>query len=286
MAQIGTVRLETQNSGTVDVPVFEPGDSASGIYEYVRVQTASGPGFIPVTDPADATYPYLRVQSANDGIVAVTDTPGSAIPDSGIARYKFEQDVLDSWNNNDATDNASAGYRAGQVGDYAKSFDGTDDNVDLNQVLSTNAQDFSVSHWFYVDTLPTSAGERKTIIDEDFTATSTNRIITGLTSSDEYHSLLGGGNIVGPSVSANTWYFGGIDYDHSTGDVEIHLYDTSGLIDRTSDTVTAEDHPIGFVAEHDGTNFYDGAVDDLRFYDKPLTNTEWDNLYNTGSISG
>jgi len=82
MAQIGTVRLETQNSGVVDVPVFEPGDSASGIYEFVRVETASGPGFIPVTDPVDATYPYLRVQSQNNGIVAVTDTPGSDIPDA------------------------------------------------------------------------------------------------------------------------------------------------------------------------------------------------------------
>jgi len=88
MAQIGTVRLETQNSGVVDVPVFEPGDSASGIYEFVRVETASGPGFIPVTDPVDATYPYLRVQSQNNGIVAVTDTPGSDIPDS---------EVLDDW---------------------------------------------------------------------------------------------------------------------------------------------------------------------------------------------
>lgn len=86
MAQIGTVRLETQNSGVVDVPVFEPGDSASGIYEFVRVETASGPGFIPVTDPVDATYPYLRVQSQNNGIVAVTDTPGSDIPDTVVSR--------------------------------------------------------------------------------------------------------------------------------------------------------------------------------------------------------
>jgi len=101
MAQIGTVRLETQNSGVVDVPVFEPGDSASGIYEFVRVETASGPGFIPVTDPVDATYPYLRVQSQNNGIVAVTDTPGSDIPDSVIDDFndgQFDADLTGwSW---------------------------------------------------------------------------------------------------------------------------------------------------------------------------------------------
>lgn len=71
MAQIGTIRLQTQNNGTVDVPVFDTGDSGSSVYEFVRVQTAGGTGFIPVVDPADASYPYLRVQSQNQGIVAV-----------------------------------------------------------------------------------------------------------------------------------------------------------------------------------------------------------------------
>ena len=93
MAQIGTIKLETQNSGVVDVPVFETGDSASGVYEFVRVETASGTGFIPVTDPTDATYPYLRVQSQNNGIVAVTDTAGSDIPDS--VEYRFEASEFD-----------------------------------------------------------------------------------------------------------------------------------------------------------------------------------------------
>lgn len=73
MAQIGTIRVETQNDGTVDVPVFDTGDSGSDVYEFVRVQTEGGTGFIPVVDPADASFPYLRVQSQNNGVVAVHD---------------------------------------------------------------------------------------------------------------------------------------------------------------------------------------------------------------------
>ena len=84
MAQIGTIKLQTQNSGVVDVPVFDTGDSGSGIYEFVRVETTSGTGFIPTTDPADATYPFLRVQSQNQGVVALTDTE-NAIPDSVVS---------------------------------------------------------------------------------------------------------------------------------------------------------------------------------------------------------
>lgn len=71
MAQIGTIRLQTQNNGTVSVPVFDTGDSGSSVYEFVRVQTAGGTGFIPLVDPADASFPYLRVQSQNQGVVAV-----------------------------------------------------------------------------------------------------------------------------------------------------------------------------------------------------------------------
>jgi hypothetical protein len=140
MAQIGTVRLETQNSGVVDVPVFEPGDSASGIYEYVRVETASGPGFIPVTAPADATYPYLRVQSANDGIVAVTDTAGSDIPDSGDlhAHYDWSDSSTTTSTVPDLTGNGydlTGTFSSLNVtinGVQAGEFDGNDDSVDVD----------------------------------------------------------------------------------------------------------------------------------------------------------
>jgi len=33
-------------------------------------------------------------------------------------------------------------------------------------------------------------------------------------------------------------------------------------------------------------NYWDGYIDDLRIYDKELSNTEVSNLYNTGIIDG
>lgn len=93
MAQIGTIRLETQNSGTVDVPVFDVGDSGSGVYEFLRVQTASGTGFIPVVDPAEASFPYLRIQSQNQGVVAVhNETALGPLPED------FEDNDISDYN--------------------------------------------------------------------------------------------------------------------------------------------------------------------------------------------
>lgn len=134
MAQIGTIKLQTQNSGVVDVPVFDTGDSGSSIYEFVRVETASGTGFIPVTDPADATYPFLRVQSQNQGVVAVTDT-ASVIPD----KLGFESGDFSGW--------------SGQLGDWdivtSPVFEGT------FAAQSTNGVDTAI---FYED-FPTEQGQ-------------------------------------------------------------------------------------------------------------------------------
>jgi len=148
MAQIGTVRLETQNSGVVDVPVFEPGDSASGIYEFVRVETASGPGFIPVTDPVDATYPYLRVQSQNNGIVAVTDTPGSDIPDSVVRHYDPTAETVgetSKWSDQIESVDLSGSYEiidSGINNLQTARFNGTDDDL-TNSNISVSTLPFA-----------------------------------------------------------------------------------------------------------------------------------------------
>jgi len=83
MAQIGTVKVETAG-GPVELPVYELGDSGSNRVEAFRVQTASGPGFVPLTDVSAADRPYLRVQTGNG--VKAFDTSASGIPDSAVSR--------------------------------------------------------------------------------------------------------------------------------------------------------------------------------------------------------
>lgn len=76
--QYGTIRLQTQNNGTVDVPVWDPADVE---YPIVRVQTPSGVGAINIEDPSNADHPYLRVQTQNYGVLAVSGEPISIIDD-------------------------------------------------------------------------------------------------------------------------------------------------------------------------------------------------------------
>lgn len=89
--QYGTIRLQT-GAGTVSVPVFAAGSSGSSVYEFLRVGTPSGVGYIPLVDPADAAYPYLRIQTQNHGVLAVHDSSSvtqyvETFEDGDIAEY-------------------------------------------------------------------------------------------------------------------------------------------------------------------------------------------------------
>lgn len=57
--------------------MFKVGDSGASIYESLRVRTSSGTGFVPLIDPADATYDELRVHTSSHGTLAVHDSAAS-----------------------------------------------------------------------------------------------------------------------------------------------------------------------------------------------------------------
>lgn len=110
MAQIGTVGVQTQNNGTVSVPVFDTADAGSDVYTMWRVQTASGIGFIPLVDPASASYNYLRVQTENQGVVAVHNEASllqysvvDSFADTDFSEWSTPSSTLTQWDNSTPT---------------------------------------------------------------------------------------------------------------------------------------------------------------------------------------
>lgn len=109
MSQIGTVKVETED-GTVELPVFELSDVGSNVYDYLRIRTSSGSGFIPLTDIEEAQYPYIRIQTRSQGTVAVHNEASLSIrPGSGVSRWTFDNEdtdgstAIDTWSNNNGS---------------------------------------------------------------------------------------------------------------------------------------------------------------------------------------
>lgn len=75
MPQIGTIEFETQNNGTVELPVYETADFGPNVYDYLRVQTESGIGAIPITNVNDASYEFVRFQTNSHDVTAAHHCP-------------------------------------------------------------------------------------------------------------------------------------------------------------------------------------------------------------------
>lgn len=300
MAQIGTIRLETQNNGTVSIPIFEIGDSGSNTYEFLRVQTTSGPGFLPAVDPADASFPYIRVQSQNQGVVALNN-------ESNLFSYPEAAGSLVAWYpfdpNSGAIDQTAGDSTYGDSTDYSGTVNGAtyDSNggvTDINHGTNSGAylydgsgdeivdigtiydddRTFTINVWFSTDDTSTvqSIVNNYTGGKEQCTIRTTS---SGGVSWYNRDSGSDGVNITGGNVNSNTWYmFTGV---RDGGTIRFYL-DTnqinSGTDNNMDRTVGSQNFHIGNQPHSDQA--FDGHLDDVRFYNKVLSDTEISNIYN------
>jgi len=72
MAKIGELRLST-DSGIQPVPIYEVGDAEAFVYEYLRINTPNGVGFIPVADQSKAAFPYAPIEVDDEQTLALHD---------------------------------------------------------------------------------------------------------------------------------------------------------------------------------------------------------------------
>jgi len=213
-----------------------------------------------------------------DGNVVFEAPP--EIPDSGIARYDFEQNVEDSWNNNDGTDDTSTGYSTdSKVNSYSKVFD--DSQNDYIDIPIVDQSPIAIAGWVKWDTI----GSQMTIAASWGSAGDQNGAILNKTSSDNIRCFIDNDSVTytGYTISADTWEFVGVNINGDLSNVELYVNEAINASgDLSSESLTSGTYDIGRRA--DGAYYLDGHIDDLRFFDKTLTESEFDNLRTTGSI--
>jgi len=215
----------------------------------------------------------------------------SAIPDSGVARWKFEQDVTDSWGSYDGTDNTSAGYTTdAAVGEYAKSLDGADDNVDIGTEVVGGLSAFSIAVWLNFDEETVSSW--KFPVAEYNWGGPNNFYIAHNEGDDTVSAEVGGvsaSRISAGQPTAGTWEMYTLVYDGTSNSDAVRLYRNDTRNSETGadgSAVASNGLSLKYGETSGGTREWPGDADDPRIYDKGLSDTEVSNLYNTGSISG
>jgi hypothetical protein len=214
---------------------------------------------------------------------------GSAIPDSAVARYQFEQDVTDSWNQNGGTNNGATFTTDAKFGSYAINFGG-DDYVDLS--ATANSGEFSgiwdgaFSCSFWIKTTTASGG-----FVVEARNSNNGRPIDALINSNGYLEFARSAETAFTSSTSfvdGNYHLGVFASDGNT----ITMYVDDGNKEGSGPTDTSF---IGTVetlylgARNGGggspTGYLNSTViDDMQWYSRELTSSDASSIYNTGTV--
>ena len=205
----------------------------------------------------------------------------SAIPDSGIARYNFEDDsdtttAIDSWNGNNGTINGATYTTTSAVDSLALSFS-SGDTVDLPTLISDITTEMSISMWVRADSFNSDFENLLNIQDGTSSSVQIQTMSDGRIRFMVYDGDFT--DVYTPSVSSNTFVHV-VGVFKPQNQIEIYL---NGNLEDTTAIGPRERNPV------DSWELGDtgGRIkDDVKVFSKALTNTEVSNLYNADSISG
>jgi len=232
-------------------------------------------------------------------LLAISAIPATTFADSLVAHWKLDEisgvtAFDDTANNNDGTlhNMNDSDWVAGCIGN-ALDFDGSDDYVTVadNSALNFGTGSFSISFW------AKSAMSSEKILIIKGTSGGEYTGASGKRYSIRYHNgamyFVVDDNVTKSYLYGNTGY-GTNDWLHivavrdRTADQMLLYRDTDldvSTPDSTDNSIDSTADELLFGAEIETAttykNFADTALDDIRFYDYALTQTEIDNLHRT-----
>lgn len=219
-----------------------------------------------------------------------TFSSGPYKPSGAIAKYEFEQDLTDSWNNNDAS------YRGpdtwddlpyssdSAVGNYSADF-GTYDSESINVPFQlSNRGDFSIAFWCKTDDVDLG-DKRQYLVDESPGSDGLYFYINDYNNMNWVVDTGNNSHVINTPNEDGVW----THYVGTWSGYTTKLYKNGSLVNEISGiggsiSTTSDNIDIG--SESDGGYDYSGLLDDFRFYDNDISETEVSNLYNHGNIGG
>jgi len=253
-------------------------------------------------DGTDITGASIDGQDVQE-ITVDGQTVFSAIPDSGISHWNFEESLNDVWENSTVFNGNGIGdiqYSTdSRVGIYSLSLNGTDSYVSLGDDIGLNPDGpFSIAGWVKMNETP----DRATLLS-GFSSSS-----NGTSFDVEISSYVGGSGSDGafgvhtwsgyvssdPDIVApvGTWEHYCVTFSGgSLNNNNITLYVggsqvAATRVDSNNNNLSnnANDFEIGFSSKNGGINLQNMNVDSFKTFSKELSSAEVSNLVNNNSI--
>jgi hypothetical protein len=207
--------------------------------------------------------------------------------DTYAAAYKFDEtnsgETADDLSGNFDLGNDNVTFTTTAKFTRAADFNGTNGRFYNNSFTPlTGSNAYSVSLWFYGDTISGSSGDQWLFgVGNQTNFTDTSIYIRN--NNTIFHDNWGNSDYIANasvSLTASTWYHFVFVYDGAgTGTGYLNgtkLSDFSRTLNRTGSTLR-----IG--CRHNETNHFNGKMDQIRFYTQALNQTQVNSLYNESS---
>lgn len=201
-----------------------------------------------------------------------------ALTDDIKAYYKFDNDtsIIDSTGNGNNGTNNGATYSGSGLINGAYSFT-TNDYIDIGDVSDT--QNFSISGWFNADSF---AGNNYIIDNQG----STSGYLIRLQSGTLYFYVGDGSDFIninnGFVLNTSQWYNFVVQYNDDNNTMQLFL-DGVLVASDTQQTLQQVSQNILIGSLDGSSSFFNGDLDELSFWDRPLSQTEITELYNSGT---
>lgn len=219
-------------------------------------------------------------------VLGTNNTSSSALSSGLVGYWKMDEtswatncstaSVVDSSGNNNPgrpCPNASAAtLTIGKFGS-AGSFDGTNDYVGIPANTAYNSTDFSLSAWVYATSFPAYTTFR-TVVSRDasvsgyYIQTNGDKPLFGFHNGTAYVEAEST-----TSLPTSTWVHLAGSYNRATGKVQLYVNGKmeATVTNTTGPTFGAEGLAIG---AHNSEEFWTGSVDDVRVYNRALSDSE------------
>jgi len=158
---------------------------------------------------------------------------------------------------------------------YAFSFDGTDDRVDIGTTLLSNRSAFTIAFWIYFNT--TSPSYQSLVGQNDcIEIFSYFNIIRPWTQSTDY--------ISSSTIATSTWYFIVVIGDGSTFKLYINNSQVASKSRSTTNYGSNSNYTTTFGSrvKNASANPFNGILDEIAIWSSALSTAQISNIYNSG----
>jgi len=175
----------------------------------------------------------------------------------------------------------------GIVGNAVNFNDVENDRARINEGSGTLGKSFTLSAWYYLDPLSNNGSTRYFVFESNANFDVSYGTSTGGTGAgnNNYNSYVGQNLVDGTSTSRQAWHHVLHRFTTAAGTTNLDVFIDGSL--ENSGTAPAANFDftginLGFYRTTSGDRDWDGLIDEVALWDRPLNNEEVAEVYNLG----